>query len=80
MSKPNKPPVDNPIVSSKDDALDRAHVARNFAKSIRKLDAAEGLVIGVMGPWGSGKTSFINLMSEEFVNKPPLKVTSRSIF
>jgi hypothetical protein len=25
------------------------------------LDVSEGIVVGVLGPWGSGKTSFINL-------------------
>jgi predicted KAP-like P-loop ATPase len=30
------------------------------------LDASEGLVVGVLGPWGSGKTSFLNLAREDF--------------
>ena len=30
------------------------------------LDASNGLVVGVLGPWGSGKTSFINLGREGF--------------
>jgi len=30
------------------------------------LDASEGVVVGVLGPWGSGKTSFINLARTEF--------------
>ena len=29
-------------------------------------DATEGLVVGVLGPWGSGKTSFLNLAWEDF--------------
>lgn len=74
MGKSKKPTVDNPISSSKEDLLDRTNVAYKFAKSIRNLDAADGLVIGVMGAWGSGKTSFINLMREEFENKPALKI------
>ncbi len=26
-----------------------------------RLDVTEGVVVGVLGPWGSGKTSFVNL-------------------
>lgn len=27
---------------------------------------AEGLVVGVLGPWGSGKTSFVNIPRQSF--------------
>ena len=30
------------------------------------IDTTEGVVVGVLGPWGSGKTSFINLARNEF--------------
>jgi len=52
---------DNPIRSAEGDALGRDSVARAFAKQILSLDAREGIVVGVLGPWGSGKTSFVNL-------------------
>lgn len=52
---------DNPIESPEDDALGRAGVAASFAMQVLGLDAAKGLVVGVLGPWGSGKTSFVNL-------------------
>lgn len=68
------PPVDNPIRNSAEDVLDRAAVARGFAKSLRRLDASEGVVVGVLGPWGSGKSSFINLMKEGFDAPPTLTV------
>lgn len=54
-------PGDNPIEKPDDDALERAPVARMFAEQMLALDPSEGLVVGVLGPWGSGKTSFINL-------------------
>jgi len=57
---------DNPIRSAEDDALGRAAVARSFARQVLGLDAAEGVVVGVLGPWGSGKTSFVNLARHEF--------------
>ena len=53
--------ADNPIRKLEDDVLGRAKVARSFAEQVISLDVSEGVVIGVLGPWGSGKTSFINL-------------------
>lgn len=66
--------MDVPITSSLDDDLGRAPVARDFAESIRQLDASHGLVAAVLGPWGHGKTSFINLMREQFEAEPALTV------
>ena len=58
--------ADNPIRKSGDDALGRAQVARSFAEHVLMLDVSEGIVVGVLGPWGSGKTSFVNLAREHF--------------
>lgn len=58
--------ADNPIRRLEDDALGRASIARSFARQIVSLDSSEGVVVGVLGAWGSGKTSFINLSREEF--------------
>lgn len=74
MAKKTKVSIDNPIVSSKQDRLDRAVVAKDFAKTVRKFNTSEGLVVGVMGAWGSGKSSFVNLMREEFKSKPALTI------
>ena len=57
---------DNPIRHFEDDALGRAAGARSFAQQVLALDATEGVVVGVLGAWGSGKTSFINLARSEF--------------
>ncbi len=53
--------ADNPIQNPKDDTLGRDKPARSFAEQILSLDITEGVVVGVLGPWGSGKTSFVNL-------------------
>jgi hypothetical protein len=55
---------DNPIRDPADDTLGRSEVARSFAHQVLSLDASEGLVVGVLGAWGSGKTSFLNLTRE----------------
>jgi predicted KAP-like P-loop ATPase len=57
---------DNPIRRDEDDALGRARAARSFARQVLGLDASEGVVVGVLGLWGSGKTSFVNLARNEF--------------
>jgi predicted KAP-like P-loop ATPase len=57
---------DNPIRRLEDDTVGRAVVAKSFARQVLGLDAKEGVVVGVLGAWGSGKTSFINLARTEF--------------
>ena len=61
-----KIPGDNPIRDPKDDVLGRNDVAQSFVDHVLDLDVSEGAVVGVFGPWGSGKTSFINLAREKF--------------
>jgi len=71
---PDRPPIDSPITSTSQDALSRSAVAHEFAATIRDLDTSDGIVVGVMGPWGYGKSSFINLMREQFEDQPDLVV------
>ena len=59
-------PGDNPIEYHEDDVLERAGLAIAFARRVLELDASHGTTIGVFGPWGSGKTSFINLARKTF--------------
>lgn len=58
--------VDNPIRDPSQDLLGRAPLAASFARRVHALDAQEGVVVGVYGSWGSGKTSFLNLAKNEF--------------
>ena len=57
---------DNPIENPEEDAIGRISDAQNFAQHVLALNTKEGVVVGVLGPWGSGKTSFINLARNEF--------------
>ncbi|MGA0598884.1 KAP family P-loop NTPase fold protein [Enterovirga sp. CN4-39] len=55
---------DIPITKRSEDALNRNEFATTLAKSIDDLAVAKnGFVIGLIGGWGSGKTSLINLLS-----------------
>jgi len=62
-------PGDNPIRNCGDDVLERSGRADAFARQVLDLDASEGAAVGVFGPWGSGKTSFLNLARKTFENK-----------
>ena len=59
-------PSDNPIRHASEDALGRVAMASAFARQVLSLDASEGAVVGVLGAWGSGKTSFLNLARDDF--------------
>lgn len=63
---------DNPIKKREEDLLSRSGVADNLVSEIRDLDASEGFVVAVMGPWGSGKTSLINLVRLGLDNEPKI--------
>lgn len=53
--------ADEEIDNEKDDLLASETQAKSFAETVLASNARSGLVFGVDGPWGVGKTSFINL-------------------
>lgn len=54
---------DEPIRQANEDALSRDRFAQSFARRVEDVDCSNhGVVVGVLGPWGSGKTSFVNLV------------------
>lgn len=65
--------ADNPITKPEDDALGRLKPATSFAMQILSVDASEGVVVGVLGAWGAGKTSFVNL-AKGFLTKSGVTV------
>lgn len=53
---------DEEIKSQEQDILSNGEQAKSFAKTVLESGSAHsGLVFGIDGPWGVGKTSFINL-------------------
>jgi predicted KAP-like P-loop ATPase len=56
------PHNDKPIRRPSDDRFGINSFAETLARSIRKIKTPEGTVIALNGPWGSGKSSAVNLI------------------
>lgn len=68
---------DNEIGDKSEDFLGVDSQAETFAKAILTSKAQTGLVFGVDGPWGVGKTSFINLAERHWKNRPEEVIVCR---
>jgi predicted KAP-like P-loop ATPase len=62
MSEFGQSPNDAPIKEPAEDRFGIDPFAQALASSIRKIKAPEGTVIALNGPWGSGKSSAVNLI------------------
>lgn len=59
--------TDSPIQKKgKEDVLKRAPLAQKVSQLVKNYQGKESYVIGIEGVWGAGKTSFINLILENF--------------
>lgn len=57
--------ADKPIENSKKDLLHRSSFSKYLGEAIHRFNGEDGLVIGVYGKWGTGKTSVLNMAIEE---------------
>ena len=64
--------TDQPITGadSSPDQLNREDFANRIADGLLLREGSPGLVISLEGDWGSGKTSFINLISKHYQSLP----------
>lgn len=53
--------IDRPINKSEEDLLGRVSFSKYLGEAIYKYKGSDGLVIGLFGKWGTGKTSIINM-------------------
>jgi KAP family P-loop domain len=60
---------DNAITSSADDRLGRSGFADQLASSLLGETADDGLVAAVIGPWGQGKSSVLNMVKEQLTDE-----------
>lgn len=56
---------DLPITNFDEDKLDRQKFALHLRKIIKNYQKTDCLTLGIMGSWGSGKTSFINMVFDQ---------------
>jgi predicted KAP-like P-loop ATPase len=66
---------DNPIQTKEKDLLHRYPLAHHIAAMISDFKDNDSLVIGLEGEWGSGKTSFVNLILEDLRKTDALLIT-----
>ena len=53
---------DRPVSKPEDDRLGYAPIARRIAESIAAMSPAEGFVMALYAPWGSGKSTVLNFV------------------
>lgn len=53
---------DIPIENPKDDKLGYAPFAKNLAESLQKNDIPDGIVVGIYGKWGTGKSTLLSFI------------------
>lgn len=72
---------DNPKSEPSDDRLSRSPMALNAARLVMQHKDVESLTVGIIGPWGSGKSTFLNfirnhatdgVLASELAVLPPL--------
>jgi predicted KAP-like P-loop ATPase len=63
--------IDSPILNVNEDVLDRNYKAKRITEEIFQTQANQAIGFGITGEWGSGKTSFLNLLKKE-INKQNL--------
>lgn len=60
--------IDKPIEKKEEDLFDRSSVAKQLNTIIKNYKEEDSIAFGIIGDWGSGKTSFINMALEDFKN------------
>lgn len=57
---------DEPIKTSEEDMLGRSDFAQTLARKLLKTQSGhQSFAVGILSPWGYGKTSFLNLIKDE---------------
>ncbi|MFF0492912.1 P-loop NTPase fold protein [Nocardia sp. NPDC004068] len=62
---------DAPITSAAQDHLSRSVFATRIAQRIARTGIGPSVVFGLAGPWGSGKTSVLNMITEALQDNSP---------
>lgn len=65
----NKVLHDNPRVQPDDDLLERAPLAQGITEMILRENSSDSLTIGIIGAWGTGKSTVLNFI-KHYANDP----------
>ncbi|MGV9942774.1 KAP family P-loop NTPase fold protein [Streptomyces sp. NPDC003401] len=65
---------DDPILSEEDDLLNRRTLATAIAEEVAGMNADNGGVLAITGRWGTGKTSLLNLVSNDLESNDKVRV------
>lgn len=68
------PVGDHPIDNPDEDVLGRDVVAAALADELLTIDASQGVVAAITGPWGTGKTSLLNLTARRLRSAEGVRV------
>ena len=60
---------DKPVKIQDQDRFQRYNFSKRIAETILQRDNNDGIVIGIYGAWGEGKTSILNFILRELENK-----------
>ncbi|MCW7199778.1 KAP family NTPase [Escherichia coli] len=60
---------DRAICSADEDQYGFIHIATQLAVAVKGIGREGSAVIGIEGPWGSGKTSLLNLLRNALVEQ-----------
>jgi hypothetical protein len=56
---------DKPVENESQDRFQRYNFSKRIAETIKKRESSDGIVIGIYGAWGEGKTSVQNFIEQE---------------
>jgi predicted KAP-like P-loop ATPase len=68
---------DSPIGTIEEDRLSRSNFVRRLADTLLAWQSDKSLVIGLYGPWGSGKSSVLKMLADVIRNEPRLEQNDR---
>lgn len=79
LPDPAKASPERPILEASQDALQRGRFVERLAGALigRNSAQATGIVLGLTGSWGSGKSSLLNLLAGHIQEKYPQAVLVR---
>ena len=65
---------DRPLTDRRNDRLNRGAFADRIAEVLHGLPPGTGLVVGIYGPWGDGKTTVLNLLRANLANNDAIVI------